>query len=103
MLDRREVMKAAWQRFRVTYRYPEIHSFMAIGRRCFASCLRNAWRAAKEAARKSALTVAQIAARISEISGELLANEYRRWTPELSAECSGLRAESKDLETRLAA
>lgn len=102
MIDRREIMKAAWQLFRSKYGFPRIR-FNSIGRKCFAWCVREAWRLAKIAARKAAMTVDQIKARIDRLTDEIAANDYRRWTPERATETRNMQIEIRELTARLAA
>src|SRR6218665_617966 len=61
--DRTAIMAGAWAIFRTTYKYPSI-KFASIGRKCFASCLRQAWAEAKDAAAVAAIPVPVKAARI---------------------------------------
>ncbi len=101
-INKSEVMKTSWQLFRNIYKFPSI-SFKAIGRRCFAWCVKEAWRQLREAARKAAMTVDQMKVRIERLTYEIDRNEYRRWTPELSTETRDMRIELDQLTARLAA
>jgi hypothetical protein len=49
-IDRKEVMARAWAIFRRTYNFPAI-KYLDIGRKCFASALRQAWIDERAAAR----------------------------------------------------
>lgn len=104
MINRREIMKAAWRLFGENYGYGRTAiTFKAIGRRCFAWCVREAWRLAKIAARKAAMTVDQIKARIDRLEAEIGMNQFRRWTPELSNQTRDMQIEVNKLTARLAA
>jgi hypothetical protein len=63
-----DAMRRAWAIFRRTYNFPAI-KFSDIGRKCFAWALRQAWVAAREAARLAALSVTAKADRIETLQG----------------------------------
>lgn len=63
------VMFRAWVIFRQNYNYPAV-PFQAIGRKCFASALRAAWRERHEAERIAAIPAGVKAARIAALRSE---------------------------------
>ena len=55
-IGRAAVMRAAWAMFRERYSFPRI-AFKAIGRKCFAYCLKVAWDEEKQAALGAAIPI----------------------------------------------
>lgn len=75
-LDRKAIMTRAWELMRAKYRLGSPFTFNDIGRKCFAWCLKEAWRETKEAARIAALSVADRAAKIARLTADLSAVDF---------------------------
>jgi uncharacterized small protein (DUF1192 family) len=84
-IDRREVMNAAWQLMRTTYRLGSI-PFRSIGRKCLGWCMGEAWRRAREAAKLAALSVADLVERIAVINAKIenarFSDSFGQWAAE---------------------
>jgi hypothetical protein len=70
---RSTIMKRAWTLFRSRYRYTGKGGipFKAIGRACFASCLKAAWQEARKAAALAAMPADVKARRIESLTSQL--------------------------------
>jgi hypothetical protein len=83
--DRREIMNKAWGLMRSKYSHGAI-SFLSIGRRCLAWCIKEAWRQAHEAAKVAALTVGDLAARIAAVKARMenarYSDSFGQWAAE---------------------
>lgn len=93
-------MAEAWRIFREVYNYPYV-SFRSIGRRCFASALRQAWARARELVRLLSLGRAALLAELERLRGErgLLDYSAGRSVDEARA---GLRKQESRIEAALA-
>ena len=100
MIDRRGILKSAWQIFREWRGKVKLSPRF---RNEFARCLAIAWERAKEAARLAACPMARIQARIDRLTVEIDRNQYRRWTPELSTETRNMQIELEGLAAQIAA
>jgi len=92
-LDRSAIMSRAWELMRINYRLGSPFTFTEIGRKCFASCLKEAWREAKEAARIAALTDADRAAKIACLTADLTAVDFLPGHMNVSRRKDSIRAE----------
>ena len=76
MFNRSAIMSRAWELMRTKYRLGRPFTFKDIGRKCFAWCLSEAWREAKEAARVAAISAEEKARRIERLRGEMANIDY---------------------------
>lgn len=90
--NRAAIMTRAWAIFRQTYCYPRI-KFASIGRKCFASCLRQAWAEARKVMQIASMPAANKAARIVELTDTIRFAPFNERWRQASREISSARAE----------
>ena len=91
-LSKSAVMQSAWSLFRSQYKFG-LWSFKQIGRACFAWCLSEAWRRAREATRIAAIPVETKTARIEALKASLIAVDYLESYRHAQAERRAIEAE----------
>lgn len=90
--NRAAIMARAWSIFRTVYKYPSI-KFSSIGWKCFGSCVRQAWKEAKDAARIAAIPAPEKAARIAVLQDTLTFAPLGENWAQARVEISAARAE----------
>jgi len=97
-INRSAVMIRAWAIFRQTYLYPRI-KFSAIGRKCFAWALRQAWAEIREASRTKAMAPAVKAERIEVLQSLIATADFIDSGPQWTATVRAYRDEIHQLQS----
>lgn len=98
MLNRSAIMTRAWGLMRTQYRFGSPFTFNDIGRKCFAWCLKEAWREAKAAARIAALPADEKARRVARLREEMVNTQYLPFGMSASRHRGRIEAQIRELE-----
>lgn len=95
--DRSAIMSHAWELMKLRYKFG-IFTFKEIGSAAWAWCLGEAWRLAKMAVRKAAMTETERAAKIERLKADLASADYLPAHMSVSRRKAEIAEQIRDLE-----